>query len=92
VGADTAVSASSVNAQICASLQLSTSTAFLVAASPTLLKYRIRFEENNNVPLAGALSVGPRTRIPDRLVRHVGWLCVGLRCRCYTRNQYTDSS
>jgi hypothetical protein len=36
----------------------------------------LRYE--NNVPLAGALAVGPRTRIPDRLVRHVGWLCEGL--------------
>ena len=31
-----------------------------------------------DVPLAGALAVGPGTRIPNRLVRHDVWLWVGV--------------
>ena len=72
VGADTAVSMSLAIVQTYAPLGLSASTSYC-AALPTLLSYEVfPFGVGDNVPLAGALAVGPRTRIPDGLVRHIG--------------------
>jgi hypothetical protein len=48
-----------------------------IAAFPPLSKTSSLFQSVQDVPLAGALAVGPRAGVPDRLVRHVGWLCVG---------------
>jgi hypothetical protein len=89
VGADAAVSTSLATVQVYKPLYSPAPTACRAAALAVRLLCRLRLGKGNNVPLAGALAVGPRTRIPDRLVRHVGWMCVGLRGRCCNKDQYT---
>jgi hypothetical protein len=76
VGADAAVDMSLAGVLTYALLGSSNSIASRDRALPVLLS-QISVGRGN-VPLAGALAVGPRTRIPDRLVRHVGWCVWGV--------------
>jgi hypothetical protein len=76
VGADAAVSTSLARVRVYKPRYSPAPTALRAAALAAHLSCRLRFGRGDNVPLAGALAVGPRTRIPDRLVRHVGWMCV----------------